>query len=69
MGFCRHWKLTVLVLVRQIRTGFYFYTGCEAGLTEEPKSNKRSGNVPERLLDYFFFGEHHESCTNKPGCV
>jgi len=69
MGFCRHWKLTVLVLVRQIRTGFYFYTGCEAGLTEEPKSNERSGNVPERLLGYFcFLGEDHEQYTNRSGC-
>jgi len=33
----------------------FFYIGCEAGLTEEPKSNKRSGIVPQRLLGYFFF--------------
>ena len=56
MGFCRHWKLTVLELVRQIRTGFFmFHRGSEAGLTEEPKSNQRSDNVPERRLGYFFF--------------
>jgi len=70
MSFCRHWKLTVFwYSCGRFARVFIFYIGCEAGLTEEPKSNKRSGTVPERLLGYFFLGEHHEQCTNKPGGV